>query len=90
MSNDATPAPEAGAGPPAPETGAAPSYATTGPDAVGVPAVDAILQRLGDLDERPVAEHVAAYERIHADLQDALADAADRSDDGPAHPDGAR
>jgi len=59
-------------------------------DAVGIPAVDAILQGLGVLAERPVTEHVAAYERIHADLQDALADAADRSDDGPAHPEGAR
>jgi hypothetical protein len=81
VTDDATPAPEAGA---------APSYATTGPDAIGVPAVDAILQRLGALDERPASEHVAAYESIHADLQDLLADAADRSDEGPAHPDGAR
>lgn len=75
---------------PVPEAGASTTHATTAPVTVGNPAVDAILQRLGDLDERPVTEHVAGYERIHADLQDALADATDRSDDGPAHPEGAR
>ncbi|GAC1444126.1 MAG: hypothetical protein NVS3B26_11180 [Mycobacteriales bacterium] len=35
--------------------------------------VDTALARLTDLDERPVAEHVAAYDEVHRLLQDALA-----------------
>ncbi len=36
-------------------------------------AVDSALERLQDLDERPVSEHVAAYDEVHRLLQDALA-----------------
>jgi hypothetical protein len=36
-------------------------------------AVEDAVRRLGDLDERPVAEHVAVYDEVHRLLQDALA-----------------
>ena len=35
--------------------------------------VDAALARLGELDDRPVSEHVAVYDEVHRLLQDALA-----------------
>ena len=35
--------------------------------------VEAALQRLDDLDQRPVSEHVAVYDEVHRLLQDALA-----------------
>jgi hypothetical protein len=35
--------------------------------------VDVALERLEDLDARPVAEHVAVYDEVHRLLQDALA-----------------
>lgn len=40
----------------------------------GEPAVDAALSRLDHLDEAPVSEHVAVYDDVHRNLQDALAD----------------
>ena len=40
-------------------------------DPVG--AVDAALAGLDGLDDRPLAEHVAVFERIHTALGDALA-----------------
>jgi len=36
-------------------------------------AVDAAVERLAELDERPVSEHVAVYDEVHRLLQDALA-----------------
>jgi hypothetical protein len=36
-------------------------------------AVDVALERLEDLADRPVAEHVAVYDEVHRLLQDALA-----------------
>jgi hypothetical protein len=36
-------------------------------------AVDAALAGLDGLDDRPLAEHVAVFERIHSALGDALA-----------------
>lgn len=36
-------------------------------------SVEASLARLDDLAERPVAEHVAAYDAVHRALQDQLA-----------------
>lgn len=42
------------------------------PEALRVP-VDAAMAGLDGLDERPLAEHVAAFERVHAALGDALA-----------------
>jgi hypothetical protein len=35
--------------------------------------VDVALSRLQDLDELPVADHVAVYDEVHRLLQDALA-----------------
>lgn len=36
--------------------------------------VDAALERLAELDDKPVGEHVAVVEDIHRALQDALAE----------------
>ena len=38
------------------------------------PSVDAAIERLGALDELPVAEHVGVFDEAHRQLQDALAD----------------
>jgi hypothetical protein len=38
----------------------------------GVPAVDAALADLDRLDEAPVEEHLAAFERAHESLRSAL------------------
>jgi hypothetical protein len=35
--------------------------------------VDEAVSRLADLDERPVAEHVAVFDEVHRLLQDSLA-----------------
>lgn len=37
------------------------------------PAVDRAMAALDDLADRPPAEHVEAFERVHAALGDALA-----------------
>jgi hypothetical protein len=44
------------------------------PATTGEPGVDAALAHLHDLDEQPVTEHVAAFERVHAALAQALSD----------------
>jgi hypothetical protein len=44
------------------------------PDATGVSSVDAAMADLARLDELPTSEHVAVYEGLHRQLQDALAD----------------
>jgi hypothetical protein len=36
-------------------------------------AVELAVSRLDDLDDRPVAEHVAVFDEVHRLLQDALA-----------------
>ena len=46
----------------------------TRPDSTGVPSVDAAIDELARLDELPTGEHVAVYEGLHRQLQDALAD----------------
>jgi hypothetical protein len=38
------------------------------------PSVDAAIERLGALDELPVAEHVGVFDEAHRQLQDSLAD----------------
>ena len=38
----------------------------------GNPAVDDVLELLGDLDELPVDEHVAVFETAHEKLRGAL------------------
>ncbi|MFI5955887.1 hypothetical protein [Cryptosporangium sp. NPDC051539] len=43
------------------------------PDGEAEAQVSAVLTQLDDLDARPVAEHVAAYETVHRTLQDTLA-----------------
>jgi len=48
--------------------------AWTRPDSTGVSGVDAAIEELARLDELPTGEHVAVYEGLHRQLQDALAD----------------
>lgn len=43
--------------------------------ATGHPAVDEVLRSLEELDQRPVDEHVALFEKAHEDLRRALSDA---------------
>jgi len=40
----------------------------------GVPAADAAAERLSELEEAPLDEHVAIYEDVHRRLQEGLAD----------------
>lgn len=44
------------------------------PESTGVDAVDSAVAGLIDIDAVPTAEHVARYEVVHRQLQDALAD----------------
>lgn len=46
----------------------------TPPQPTGVPAVDAAVEKLGELEGLPTSEHVAVYDGVHRLLQDALAD----------------
>jgi hypothetical protein len=46
---------------------------TAGVPSAGVPVVDA-AQRLSDLDDAPLEEHVEVYEDVHRRLQEGLAD----------------
>lgn len=48
--------------------------APTGPGVTGLPAVDAAVQQLSGLTERPVEEHVAVYDDVQRRLHDALAE----------------
>ena len=41
------------------------------------PAVASAMAALDDLADRPLAEHVEAFERVHAALGEALADPSD-------------
>jgi len=53
-------------------------------ESTGVPAVDEVLQRVSQVAERPVSEHVEVFERAHEQLRralDAQPDAAPTSDD---------
>jgi hypothetical protein len=56
------------------DLGAAEPVTWTRPDSTGVPSVDAAIEELARLDQLPTSEHVAAYEGVHRQLQDALAD----------------
>lgn len=42
------------------------------PTSTGVEQVDAVLQQVVDLSDRPVSEHVAVFERAHEQLRRAL------------------
>ncbi|HEY0871116.1 MAG TPA: hypothetical protein VGD55_12005 [Acidothermaceae bacterium] len=44
------------------------------PVPTGVPSVDVAVERLAELDALPTSEHVAVYDAVHRQLQDALAD----------------
>lgn len=44
------------------------------PSRTGVAAADAAADRLTELDEAPLDEHVAIYEDVHRRLQEGLAD----------------
>ncbi|HET6166729.1 MAG TPA: hypothetical protein VFE07_07860 [Marmoricola sp.] len=57
-----------------------------GPAAVstGHPAVDEVLRTLGELDGRPVDEHVLAFEEAHETLRRTLSGAADETADQAA------
>jgi hypothetical protein len=44
----------------------------TEPTRTGVPAVDDVLSEVDQLDERPLDEHLAAFERAHDSLRSAL------------------
>jgi len=44
------------------------------PEPTGVQTVDAAVERLAELDALPTSEHVAVYDAVHRQLQDALAD----------------
>ena len=41
-------------------------------ESTGVPAVDEVLQRVSQVGERPVSEHVEVFERAHEQLRRAL------------------
>jgi hypothetical protein len=43
-------------------------------DRTGVHAADAAADRLAEIDDAPVDEHVVIYEDVHRQLQDGLAD----------------
>lgn len=43
-----------------------------GPAPTGVSSVDRVLDELDGLDERPLEEHVGAFERAHEQLRSAL------------------
>lgn len=49
-----------------------PDLGGDGEPRTGVPAVDAVLDEVDGLADRPVAEHVAVYERAHDTLRRAL------------------
>jgi hypothetical protein len=60
-----------------PADAATPDPATSGRPSeaeprTGVAAVDDVLDRLAAVEDRPVEEHVAAFERAHEDLRRAL------------------
>ena len=40
----------------------------------GVPAADKARERLADVDDAPLEEHVEVYEDVHQQLQEGLAD----------------
>lgn len=42
-------------------------------EATGNAEVDAVVERLGDVDALPVREHLDVYEDVHRGLRDALA-----------------
>jgi len=66
--------PEAGDRPigPAPADAAAGRPLPVPPAGTGEPRVDAALRRLDELGDRPVSEHPAVFENVHARLSEVL------------------
>jgi hypothetical protein len=65
--------PPPGSDEPDPETGRTDeSTASTEAARTGVPALDQVLDDVDQLDDRPLDEHVAAFERAHDALHSAL------------------
>jgi hypothetical protein len=54
------------------------------PARTGVPSVDAVLSEIDDLDELPVDQHLATFERAHDTLRSALDATTDPAPDEPA------
>jgi hypothetical protein len=50
-----------------------------------VPSVDAVLAEIDDLDELPLDQHLATYERAHDTLRSALDAVPDRGSDDPSN-----
>lgn len=42
------------------------------PSPTGIASVDAVLDLVAGLDDRPVSEHAAVFEQAHAQLRSAL------------------
>jgi hypothetical protein len=59
---------------PEPETGVPddPSTPPVGATRTGVPAIDEVLDDVDRLDDRPLDEHLTAFERAHESLRSAL------------------
>jgi hypothetical protein len=57
----------------APDVPAVPEPAPE-PERTGVASADTAAQRLGQLDDAPLEEHVGIYEDVHRRLQEGLAD----------------
>lgn len=54
----------------------------------GEPRVDETLRRLEELDELPVTEHPATFERVHSQLVEVLGELRSGSDASAARPGG--
>lgn len=61
-----------------PEESAAGAAAPESAQSTGHDGVDRVLGSLEGLDEQPVDDHVAVFERAHDDLRRALSDAGDQ------------
>jgi hypothetical protein len=58
------------------------------PTRTGLPAVDAVLAEIDDLDDLPLDQHLATYERAHDTLRSTLDGVPDRGlDDASGHRD---
>ena len=53
------------------------STADSTTESTGHPAVDQVLERLAELDDVPVDQHVSIFDAVHRDLRDALVAASD-------------
>jgi len=49
-----------------------PTEPTSAPESTGVPRVDAVVEEVTGLADRPVEEHVAVFESAHEELRRVL------------------